>query len=89
MTSQGKSIVPVWVLTLVGVVVVVAFVPPTDALGWFPVVLAGAVVLTFGIQLSLPRKTGFVRRVTASVCGAVALLAIATAVLAVVASLVG
>jgi hypothetical protein len=87
--GQLKSIVPVWILALVGVVLVAALAAPSDYLEWLPVVLGGAVVLTFVIQLALPRKTGFVGRATLSVCGVVVLLALATAVLAAVSPLVG
>ena len=84
MTTQLKSIVPVWVLALAGLVVVLAASPRSDAIGWFPIVLAACVVATFGIQLALPRKTGFVDRVVASVCGALVLLTAATVILAAV-----
>jgi hypothetical protein len=87
--GQWKSVVPVWILALVGVVLVAALAAPDDYLDWLPVVLAGSVVATFVIQLALPRKTGFVGRATLSLCGVVILLALATAVLAVVSPLVG
>jgi hypothetical protein len=84
-----KSIVPVWIFALVGVVLVALLADPGDYLDWLPIVLAGSVVLTFVIQLAVPRKTGFVARATLSVCGVVVLLALATAVLAAVTPLVG
>jgi hypothetical protein len=87
--AQLKSIVPVWILALVGVVLVAVFAAPGDHLEWLPVVLGGSVVATFAIQLAVPRKTGFVSRATLSVCGVVVLLAIATAVLAAVSPPVG
>jgi len=87
--AQLKSIVPVWVLALVGVVLVALLAEPGDYLDWLPIVLAGGGVVTFVIQLVLPRKTGFVARATLSVCGVVVLLALATAVLAAVSPLVG
>lgn len=50
-------------------------------LTWIPVVAAGAVLLTFVIQLSLQRKEGLVNRMIASLGGSVAILAVATVVL--------
>jgi hypothetical protein len=87
--GQLKSIVPVWILALVGVLLVAVFAAPGDYVDWLPIVLAGAVVVTFVIQLAVPRKTGFVGRATISVCGVVVLLALATVVLAALSSLVG
>ena len=72
---------PVWVLALVGVILV-AVLAPGGYLDWLPVGPGAAVVVTFVIQLALPRKTGFVARATLSVCGVVVLLALATVVLA-------
>jgi hypothetical protein len=70
----------VWLAALVGAVAVGLFAG--DAfLTWIPVVAAGAVLLTFVIQLSLQRKEGLVNRMIASVGGSVAILAIATIVL--------
>jgi hypothetical protein len=87
--SQLKSVLPVWILALVGVVLVDVLTAPGDYVDWLPVVLAGSVIATFVLQLALPRKTGFVGRATLSVCGVVVLLALATAVLAAVSMLVG
>jgi hypothetical protein len=87
--SQLKSVLPVWILALVGVVLVAVLTAPGDYVDWLPVVLAGSVIATFVLQLALPRKTGFVGRATLSVCGVVVLLALATAVLAAVSMLVG
>ena len=71
---------PVWIATLIGAVLVGVFAGsafPT----WIPVVAAGAVLLTFVIQLSLQRKEGLVNRMIASVGGSVAILAVTTVVL--------
>jgi hypothetical protein len=77
-TSPLRSLLPVWVSAVVGAVVVAVAVGPEEAPRWFPLVLAACVVLTFVIQLALPRKTGFVDRATGSVVGAVLVLAAAT-----------
>jgi hypothetical protein len=77
-TSPLRSLLPVWLSAVVGAVVVAVAVGPEEAPRWFPLVLAACVVLTFVIQLALPRKTGFVDRATGSVVGAVLVLAAAT-----------
>jgi hypothetical protein len=77
-TSPLRSLLPVWVSAVVGAVVVAVAVGPEEAPRWLPLVLAACVVLTFVIQLALPRKTGFVDRATGSVVGAVLVLAAAT-----------
>ncbi|WP_108248748.1 hypothetical protein [Planctomonas deserti] len=89
MVGQWKSVVPVWILGVVGIVLVAALAAPGDYLDWLPVVLGAGVIVTFLIQLALPRKTGFVGRAMLSVCGLVVLLALATAVLAAVSPPVG
>ena len=76
-----RSVVPVWVLTLVGVVALGLFVPAVDYLVFVPVVLGLALLITFGIQLVEPVRKGFVNRVSASMAGVVVILGLATAVL--------
>ncbi|MCS0498783.1 hypothetical protein [Protaetiibacter mangrovi] len=77
MSSSLRSVIPVWVLALVGAVAV-AFIASAAPLVWLPVVLALAVLLTFTIQLSLARKEGFVERIVASLGGAFLILVLAT-----------
>ena len=69
-----------WLAVLAGAVLVGAFAGGAF-LTWIPVVAAGAVLLTFVIQLSLQRKEGLVNRMIASIGGSVAILAVATVVL--------
>lgn len=76
-----KSVVPVWVLAVAGTVVVGLLASAADDLVYLPVVLAGAVLLTFCVQLAIRRPEGFVNRVTASITGVVVVLAIGTLVL--------
>jgi hypothetical protein len=76
-----SSIVPVWILVVVGVVLIGILSTPTGYFKWLSVALAGSVLVTFIIQLALPTKEGLVLRMMASVGGSVVLLAIATAVL--------
>ncbi len=89
MSLLMRSVVPVWILSLVAVVAVGLFVPPASFLVFLPVVLGLALVVTFGVQLLVPVRKGFVDRVSASLGGAVVILAVATAVLAPIAFAAG
>ncbi|MBB5632787.1 hypothetical protein BKA04_001010 [Cryobacterium mesophilum] len=89
MTSADRSrdlrvgtVVPVWILTLIGAVVIGVVNIGDSYLIWLPIALAAAVLLTFIIQLSTLTREGFVDRIMASVGGAVLILAVATGVLA-------
>ncbi|HEY4226106.1 MAG TPA: hypothetical protein VGM70_09855 [Pseudolysinimonas sp.] len=78
-----RSVVPVWVVALVGAVVVGVF-DASASLVWLPIVLAGSVLVTMAIQLALQRKEGLVVRMMASLGGALVICAIATGILALV-----
>ncbi len=80
MAISLRSVVPVWVAALLGAVAVALFAPAAP-LTWIPVAMAGAVLLTFVIQLGLSRKEGLVDRIVASLGGAVVILALASLVL--------
>ncbi len=82
MSLLMRSVVPVWMLSILAVIAVGVFVSPGDYLLFLPLVLGLALVVTFGIQLIVPVRKGFVDRVSASLGGAVLVLAIATVVLA-------
>ena len=84
MTPSLPSIVPVWVVAIVGAVLVGTFSRPSGVYGWLSIVLVVSVLLTFIIQLALPTKAGLVMRTAASIGGAVILLAVATGILALV-----
>lgn len=81
-----RSVVPVWVLVFIGTCAVAVFAPPTEWLRWLPMILVAGTLLTFCTQLALVQKEGFVNRVAASLGGAVAILALATAIFALLAS---
>jgi hypothetical protein len=81
-TSRIASIVPVWVVAVVGAVLVGTITRPSGVYSWLSIVLAVSVLLTFAIQLALPSKEGLVLRMAASIGGATILLAVATGVLA-------
>ena len=97
-TSGGGwlSVVSVWAVALagVGVVVSLAYTGGVDrfgalgSLGVFAalgVVLAVVVIATLAVQLATRRPEGFVSRVSASIAGAVVMVALAAAVVAPVA----
>lgn len=78
------SIGAVWIVVLLGVIASWLLVPADELLQWFSIVLGGATILAFCVQLGLDNKVGFVNRMMATVTGAVAILALATGVLALV-----
>lgn len=79
---MSRTIFPVWLSTLVAASAVGVFAGAAY-LTWLPVVLAGATLLTFVIQLALQRKEQTVTRMIISIGGALAILLVATVVLAV------
>jgi len=74
----------VWLLSLVGAIIIGAASTADMRITWLAITLAGAVILTFVIQLAIQRKEGFVARATASMVGALAVVAAATAIFAIV-----
>lgn len=69
-----------WLAALAGAILVGIF-SGEQFLTWIPVVAAGALLLTFVIQLSLQRKEGLVNRMIASIGGVLVILVVATVVL--------
>lgn len=84
MTSSLPSIIPIWVVAIVGAVLVGTVSHPDGIYGWLSIVLVVCVLVTFIVQLALPTKEGLVMRTAASIGGAVIILAVATGVLALV-----
>jgi hypothetical protein len=82
MTWQWWSIIPVWILALVGAVLVGTLTTGTDFYAWLPIVLAACVITTFVIQLAIQRTEGFVYRTMTSVAISVVILGLATGALA-------
>jgi hypothetical protein len=76
----SRTILPVWLVTIVAVIVV-AVLAGTSYLTWLPIVLAGVALLTFAIQLMLQRKEETVTRMVYSIGGALVILVVATVVL--------
>lgn len=82
-TLLVKSAAPVWLLSLAGAIVTGLAAAPSNYLVLLPVMLGGAVILTFVVQLALSRPAGFVDRCSASIGGSFVILAVATLVLTV------
>jgi hypothetical protein len=80
-TARIASIVPVWIVVIIGIALVVILEDPSGRFRWFSIVFAFSILLTFVLQLALSQKEGLVVRMTISVGGSVLLLAGATAVL--------
>jgi hypothetical protein len=77
-----KSVVPVWLVAALGAIAIAVYAAPSVYLVLLPVVLGVTTLLTFGIQLGIRRKEGYVNRVTASATGVVVILGLATVILA-------
>ena len=77
------SIVPVWLVAVLGSVLIGLLAPRAAYLSLLPFVLAADVLLTFCIQLAIVRKEGLVDRMMACLGGSVVILGIATVVLGV------
>jgi hypothetical protein len=80
MGSVSRTILPVWLTTLV-LVVVVGLAAGAAYLTWLPLALAAVLLLTFVIQLGLSRKEELVTRMIFSIGGAVVILGAGTLVL--------
>jgi hypothetical protein len=81
-TYKQASIVPVWLLAVVGSVLVGIFSPEDGYFTWLSMVFAVVTISAFGIQLFVPSKEGLVSRLMVSIGGAVIILAVATGILA-------
>lgn len=89
MTRTVATALPVW-LAVVVALVVIALIVPID--GWWPLfaaVAAGAVLLTFVIQVSLQSKEGLVMRMLVTVTGVVLVLIAASAATLIVQATLG
>ncbi|PRY64075.1 hypothetical protein B0I08_1147 [Glaciihabitans tibetensis] len=82
MTYKVASIAPVWIFAIAGSILVGILSPADEYFTWVSMVFAVATIAAFGIQLFVPVQEGLVMRLMASVGGTVIILALATAVLA-------
>jgi len=80
-TIKLASVVPVWVLAVIGSILVALFSPQDEYFTWLQIVFAFATIATFCIQVFAPSKEGLVLRMFASLGGAVLILALATGIL--------
>lgn len=78
---MSRTILPVWLLTLAAAIVV-GVLAGAAWLTWLPIVLAGVLLVTFTVQLTLQRKEETVTRMVYSIGGALVILLGATVVLA-------
>lgn len=75
------SVVPVWLVAVVGSVLIGLIAQPLHYLSWLPFVLAADVILTFCIQLAIVQKEGLVDRMMACLGGSIVILGVSTVVL--------
>jgi hypothetical protein len=78
MSRTVATALPVWLAVLAALAIVAALVPVAGWWSLLPAIAAGAVLLTFVIQVSLQSKDGLVMRMLVTVTGVVALLLVAS-----------
>jgi hypothetical protein len=85
MTRILATSIPVWVAVVVTCGISAALLPQERWGDALPVIAAGAMLVTFVVQVSLQTKEGFVTRLLVTTSGVVLLLAVATGLLFIVA----
>lgn len=80
------GVIVVWVVAVLAAVAVGVFVPSADRAAWLVVALAGCIILSFAVQLGRGQVSGFIARTSSSVLGALVILGLGGAVMAIVAS---
>ena len=78
------TIVPAWVFSLVAGVLIGVLTDGDDHFTWLSLALAGAILLTFVLQLAASEKDGLVSRTMLALCGSLVVLAVTTLVIALV-----
>ncbi len=81
MTTQLRTVIPVWVASALAAVFIALATPADQYLQWLPIAMAAALLLTFCIQLAIVQKEGLVHRVMLSAVGAILILGAATFIL--------
>ena len=89
MTRTVATALPVWLAVVAALAVVAVLVPLAGWWSLLPAIAAGAVLLTFVIQVSLQSKDGLVSRMLVTVSGVVVLLLIASVATAIVQAALG
>ncbi|PZF60289.1 MULTISPECIES: hypothetical protein [unclassified Curtobacterium] len=74
------SVVPVWVLAVVGAVLVL-LLAHEDPFAWMLLVLVGSVLVGFVLQLATQTKDGLVLRISAASSGAFVVVLVGTVLL--------
>lgn len=80
MSRTLATALPVWVVVTAAAVAVALLVPREQWWGILPAIAAGAMLLTFAIQVSLQSKDGLVTRMLVTVTGVFLVLAAASVV---------
>jgi hypothetical protein len=78
--AAGGTVAAVWAAALAAAVLIVILSSAFEDAAWLGISLGGCTVLSLCIQLATQEKRGFVRRLGASVTGAVIILVVATGV---------
>ena len=86
MAPQLRTAIPVWVASLTAAVLIGTLAPAEEYLSLVPLAMAGAVLLTFVIQIATAQKKGLVDRIMVSFGGVVVILGAATLVLGLIAA---
>lgn len=68
------GVIAVWVFAAVAAVVVGVLAPEADRSAWMLIALGASLVAAFAVQLATGRSHGFIRRVAASILGALLVL---------------
>lgn len=79
---RWASIVAIWVAAALCALATALFVRPGNDASWLSLSLGGCVIGSLCVQLATQEKRGFVSRLVASIMGAIIVLAIAAALLA-------
>ncbi|WP_168916380.1 hypothetical protein [Microcella flavibacter] len=85
MSRTLATALPVWIAVVAGLVALLVLVEADDRAGSLAVIAAGAVLLTFLIQVSLQTKEGLVHRMLVTVTGIILLMALASGLILILA----
>lgn len=89
MSRTVATALPVWLAVVAALVIIPVVVPVDEWWALLPTIAAGAVLLTFIIQVSLQSKDGLVSRMLVTVSGVIVLLLIASAAALIVQAMLG
>ena len=85
MSRTLATALPVWIAVVAGLVALLVLVEADDRAGSLAVIAAGAVLLTFLIQVSLQTKEGLVHRMLVTVTGIILLMVLASGLILILA----